>query len=51
MLMVRGVSAAPEIPNYTVAERLGAGGFGEVFRARHALIEREVAIKVLHAKY
>src|SRR5665647_62592 len=40
-----------EIPGYTLSERIGAGGFGLVFRARHDLIGRDVAIKVLHAKY
>lgn len=41
----------PEVPGYVVGERLGAGGFGEVFAATHAVIGREVAIKVLHHKY
>jgi tRNA A-37 threonylcarbamoyl transferase component Bud32 len=44
-------SAVPDVPDYVVGERLGAGGFGEVFRARHAVIGREVAIKILHEKY
>ena len=39
------------LANYSLHERLGAGGFGEVFRARHDRIGRDVAIKVLHAKY
>jgi len=39
------------VPGYRVEERIGIGGFGEVFRARHELIGREVAIKVLHAQY
>ena len=33
---------------YHVLERLAAGGMGEVFRARDAVLDREVAIKVLH---
>ncbi len=40
-----------QIPGYTLVERIGIGGFGEVFRARQFGIERDVAIKVLHAKY
>lgn len=36
---------------YVVEERIGAGGFGEVFRARHPVIGSEVAIKVLNARY
>ena len=43
--------AAIELSNYTVHELLGAGGFGQVFRARQDKIGRDVAIKVLHAKY
>ncbi|KAB2894400.1 MAG: serine/threonine protein kinase, partial [Kofleriaceae bacterium] len=39
------------VPGYLVGERIGAGGFGEVYRARHAVIERDVAIKVLHRRY
>ena len=33
--------------SYEVLSPLGAGGMGEVFRARDATLEREVAIKVL----
>ena len=43
----RGVA----IGAYVVEERIGAGGFGEVFRARHPVIGSEVAIKVLHPRY
>ena len=39
------------IAGYVVGERLGAGGFGEVFAARHARLGRDVAIKVLHPRY
>ena len=33
---------------YLIEERLGEGGMGAVYRARHLLMERPVAIKVLH---
>jgi serine/threonine-protein kinase len=33
---------------YHVVDRIAAGGMGEVFRARDAVLERDVAIKVLH---
>ncbi|HSD89857.1 MAG TPA: serine/threonine-protein kinase, partial [Kofleriaceae bacterium] len=39
-----------EIPGYVVGEQVGRGGFGEVYRARHEVIGRDVAIKVLHAE-
>jgi serine/threonine-protein kinase len=34
---------------YRIVEKLGAGGAGAVYRGEHTLMERTVAIKVLHA--
>jgi DNA-binding NarL/FixJ family response regulator/predicted Ser/Thr protein kinase len=34
--------------HYKIEERIGHGGMGSVFQARHTFIERKVAIKTLH---
>jgi serine/threonine protein kinase len=39
------------IKGYELQLRLGAGGFGAVYRAHQAVIEREVAIKVILPQY
>jgi serine/threonine protein kinase len=36
--------------NYTILDRIGAGGMGQVFKAEHRRMKRVVAIKMLPAK-
>lgn len=41
---------ARELGSYEMEEMLGAGGMGEVWRARHRLLKRESAIKLIRAE-
>src|SRR5262245_45039082 len=41
------LSAGTKLGVYEIASLLGAGGMGEVYRARDSKLKREVAIKVL----
>src|SRR5436190_14666441 len=43
------LSEGDKLGPYEILSRLGAGGMGEVFRARDTKLNREVAIKVLPA--
>ncbi len=38
---------APILGEYVILDCLGAGGMGQVYRARHRTMDREVAVKVL----
>ena len=41
------VEEVKELGQYTLEQKLGAGGMGEVYRARHALLHRPTAVKFI----
>ena len=45
------LSSGTRLGPYEIGPQLGAGGMGEVYRAKDARLKRDVAIKVLPATY
>jgi serine/threonine protein kinase len=45
------ISPITTLAHYTILSKIGAGGMGEVYRARDTRLDPEVAIKVLPALY
>ena len=44
----RSLSPGDRLGPYEIVQLLGAGGMGEVYRARDSRLQRDVAVKVLH---
>lgn len=48
--LARAENEARRLGSYELHERLGAGGMGEVYRARHVLLARDAALKLMKSE-
>src|SRR5262245_41727293 len=49
--VLQGQAKSLVLGSYILLERLGQGGMGEVYKARHRQMQRIVALKLIHKKY
>jgi len=47
----RSKAKPPQVPGYVVGEEIGRGAMGIVYRATQKIVDREVALKVLHPEH
>src|SRR5450631_4060438 len=50
-LPIRALNSGTKLESYEILGALGAGGMGEVFRARDSKLNRDVALKILPAMF
>lgn len=48
MDLVCSDDAPTQIGSYDIGRRIGGGGMGDVFEAQHRILDRRVAVKILH---